>query len=60
MDSQDDLRPLLSESAFFFIVAPPRIISLKVNNSDISRLRDTRDTIAVGQQGQVLPPPVEP
>ena len=38
----------------------PRIISLKVNNSDISRLRDARDTIAVGQQGQVLHSPVEP
>ena len=39
---------------------PPRIISLKVNNSDISRLRDARDTIAVGQQGQVLYLLVEP
>lgn len=37
-----------------------RIISLKVNNSDISRLRDARDTIAVGQQGQVLYLLVEP
>lgn len=37
-----------------------RIISLKVNKSGISRLRDARDTIAVGQQGQVLSPPVEP
>ena len=32
----------------------------KVNKSDISRLRDAHDTIAVGQQGQVLMPPVEP
>ena len=31
-----------------------RIISFKVNKSGISRLRDARDTIAVGQQGQVL------
>ena len=38
----------------------PRIISLIDNKSDISRLRDARDTIAVGQQGQVLMPPVEP
>ena len=37
-----------------------RIISLKVNKSGISRLRDARDTIAVGQQGQVLSPLVEP
>ena len=41
-------------------ISKPRIISLKVNNSDISRLRDARDTIAVGQQGQVLYLLVEP
>ena len=35
-------------------------ISFKVNKSGISRLWDARDTIAVGQQGQVLIPPVEP
>ncbi len=39
---------------------PPRIISFKVNISGISRLWDARDTIAVGQHGQVLIPPVEP
>ncbi|WP_423773918.1 ABC transporter permease, partial [Angelakisella massiliensis] len=32
----------------YSIIILPRIISLKVNNSDISRLRDARDTIAVG------------
>lgn len=32
----------------------------KVNKSGISRLWDARDTIAVGQQGQALMPPVEP
>ena len=37
-----------------------RIISLKVNKSGISRLWDARDTIAVGQQGQVLILLVEP
>ena len=37
-----------------------RIISLKVNKSGISRLRDARDTIAVGQQGQALILLVEP
>ncbi len=42
------------------IIFPPRIISFKVNKSGISRLWDARDTIAVGQQGQVLFPPVEP
>ena len=44
----------------FFHIDSPRIISFKVNKSGISRLRDARDTIAVGQQGQVLLPPVEP
>ena len=39
---------------------PPRIISFKVNISGISRLRDARDTIAVGQQGQALFLLVEP
>ena len=39
---------------------PPRIISLIDNKSGISRLRDARDTIAVGQQGQALFLLVEP
>ncbi len=36
------------------------IISFKVNIWGTNRLRDARDTIAVGQQGQVLAPLVEP
>ena len=35
-------------------------ISFKVNIWGTNRLRDARDTIAVGQQGQVLAPLVEP
>ena len=57
----DEFGACFEESLFtFFHDVPPRIISLKVNNSDISRLRDARDTIAVGQQGQVLYLLVEP
>ena len=38
----------------------PHIISFEINILGISRLWNTCDTIAVGQQGQVLSPPVEP
>ena len=44
----------------FFHIDSPRIISFKINKSGISRLRDARDTIAVGQQGQALILLVEP
>jgi hypothetical protein len=62
MQLRDSIRARARASSFLvlFMFVSSSYNKFQVNKFSISRLRDTRDTIAVGQQGEVLFPPVEP